>query len=375
MTTKLTQATVRRALDKHPPGVQLHDDQVSGLRLVVGKTSASYKLVGRINDGSKRYVSIVVGRTDEVSLKDARDEATRLRLALRRGEDPRSRKTAVPNVGAALDAYLAGRPDLSPATVEWYRKLMRGPLAPLRTVPMDKLERTKVRALHERITKTAPTMANGAMRLLKALANDVARTHDLPPNVVSRAVKMNKDKVRDWAVRPEDMSALWSAIDGLEDERRRTAWTALLTTGLRSHDVRSMRWEHVDRDRVLTVPCPKGGEDRAFRLPLTRFLLQRLEALPRTSDWIFPAASRTGYLSELRRTDAFPYAPHAMRHTWRTMALEAGVDLSMAMVLMNHKPQGVTWNYVTKANLLGPMRDAAERVCSTLTSYRGQEAP
>jgi len=33
----------------------------------VGSKSASYKLVGRINDGSDRYVSIIIGRTDKVS--------------------------------------------------------------------------------------------------------------------------------------------------------------------------------------------------------------------------------------------------------------------------------------------------------------------
>jgi hypothetical protein len=53
------------------------------------------------------------------------------------------------------------------------------------------------------------------------------------------------------------------------------------------------------------------------------------------------------------------------------MALEAGVDLQMAMVLLNHRPAGVTWNYVTRANLLGPMREASERVATLILSHRG----
>ena len=51
--------------------------------------------------------------------------------------------------------------------------------------------------------------------------------------------------------------------------------------------------------------------------------------------------------------------------------MEAGLDLSMTMVLMNHRPPGVTWNYVTRANLTGPMREAAEKVVNVLLSYRG----
>lgn len=49
MTTRLTQALVNRAQDDHPAGTQLHDADVSGLRLVVGNgscsCSCSWKLV------------------------------------------------------------------------------------------------------------------------------------------------------------------------------------------------------------------------------------------------------------------------------------------------------------------------------------------
>lgn len=48
MPTKLTQSLVNRVRDDHPAGTQLHDAEVSGLRLVVGKSSCSWKLVGRI---------------------------------------------------------------------------------------------------------------------------------------------------------------------------------------------------------------------------------------------------------------------------------------------------------------------------------------
>ena len=84
MATKLTQATVNRAAEDHPPGPQLYDAEVSGLRVVVGKRGCSYKFVGRINDGTDRYVSVVLGRTGDVSLRTARERSTELRLAGRR---------------------------------------------------------------------------------------------------------------------------------------------------------------------------------------------------------------------------------------------------------------------------------------------------
>ena len=380
MTTRLTQATVNRIAELHEKGAQVYDEDVSGLRIVVGSKSDSYKLVGRINDGSDRYVSIVIGRTDEVSLNTARDKANELRLTLRRGDDPRFAKRAVTCLRTAWARYKDTRGvELRPSTVGWYEEKVQGPLKPILDIPFDRLDRETVRSLHEKITrKSGPYGANGAMRALKAIYNDAARTLDLPPNPVSLAVRMNKEAPRQWALDAAALTTAWRALDRMDDQLRAACWTVMLLTGLRSHDARSMRWEHLDVDGVLTVPSPKGGEARAFRLPLPRRLLQVLEKVkqdtaPLASHFVFPsAASKSGHIEEMRRTDEFPHAPHQMRHTYRTWALEAGVDMQTITLLMNHRPAGVTWGYVTRDHLLGHMREAQEQVCAALVWPQGR---
>ncbi|MEE4209009.1 MAG: hypothetical protein V2I43_07075 [Parvularcula sp.] len=69
MATKLTQAVVDRCVEEVGAGRQLYDTEVRGFRVVVGRRSASYKLVTGISDGTGRVVSVMIGRTDEVSLK------------------------------------------------------------------------------------------------------------------------------------------------------------------------------------------------------------------------------------------------------------------------------------------------------------------
>ncbi len=377
MSTKLTQAAVNRLAEEHPTGTQLYDADLAGLRIVVGSKSSSYKLVGRITDGPARYVSIIIGRTAEISLKTARDKAAELKLALRRGEDPRAPKRSTPNLADTLERYLASREDLSPRSRQWYRMKVEGPLSTLARLPVDRIDREAVRALHEKITKTnGPYCANGAMRVLKLLLNDAARTHDLPPNPVSRAVRMNKEAPRQWALDATGLGEAWRRLDAMNDRIRAACWTLMLLTGLRSHDARSIRWEHLDEDGVLTVPSPKGGSDRAFRLPLPRRLLQVLEMVkqetaPMESPFVFPSlTSESGHIEQMRRVDEFPYAPHQMRHTYRTWALEAGVDMQTVTLLMNHRPAGVTWGYVTRAHLLGHMREAQEKVCQAMVRHR-----
>lgn len=380
MSTKLTQATVARLVELHPPGTQIYDEEVSGLRVVIGGRSASYKLVGRINDGSGRYVSIIVGRTDELSLKSARDRARELRLAMRRGEDPRVKKRTAPTLKEAWERYRDNRcRDLHPLTRAWYEEKVENRLRPLLNVPLDKLDGETVRALHERITRGGhPFAANGAMRALKALYNDASRSFDLPPNPVSRSVRLNKERARDWAVAPDDMPELWRRLDAMEDRLKSACWLAMLLTGLRCSDAKSMRWEHLDADGVLLVPSPKGGPDRSFKTPLPRLLLQELERVrqetaPLGSPFVFPSMqSETGRVAEMRRSQQFPYAPHQMRHTYRTFALEAGVDFQTVTLLMNHRPANVSWHYVTRAHLLGHMREAQERISTAISNLRGR---
>jgi integrase len=376
MAERLTQGIINKVNEVHAAGTQLHDAETAGLRVVVGKASSSYKYMGRINDGSKRYVSIIIGRTSEVSLKTARDKAAELRLALRRGDDPRKPKASVPSIGEAFGRYLAGRgKELSPVTLNWYRQKIDGPLSCLRKTPADKVDREAVRALHEQLTKTTgPYGANGAMRVLKLVLNDVARTHDLPPNPVSRGVRMNKEKARDWAVGPDEMPKLWADIDAMEERTRRACWLLMLTTGLRSGNARSVRWEHLEGD-VLFVPKAKSG--RSFSLPLPAVVVQAISEIKELnakleSPFVFPSAtSKSGHIEVMKRTTNFPYAPHQMRHTYRTHALEAGIDFQSITMLMDHANTHVSFNYVTRAHLTGHLRECQDRIAERLLSFRG----
>jgi integrase len=219
------------------------------------------------------------------------------------------------------------------------------------------------------------------MRVLKAIYNDAARSHDLPPNPVSRAVRFNKHHQRNWAVGPEGLPALWQKLDAMKNQTHAAVWLVMLLTGLRVTDACSMRWENLDADGVLLVPSPKGGPDRAFKTPMPRLVLQALarvkeETAKLESPFVFASTGkRYPYLQCINRCDAFPYAPHAMRHTYRTAALEAGVDMQTITLLMNHRPHGVTWTYVTRAQLIGPMREAQEKISAAISRHRGTPLP
>ncbi|MBN2631403.1 MAG: tyrosine-type recombinase/integrase [Rhodobacteraceae bacterium] len=382
MATKLTQSLATKLAETSPPGSIYYDEEVSGLRMVVGSKSSSWKQVGRINNSSGLYVTVTIGRVDEMSLKTARTRAVEIRQQLANGIDPRRPKSQVPTVQAALEHYIAmNQGNLQPSTLADYRRSVVGPLKSILKLPMSAIDRSLCRSLHEKLSaKHGPVAANTSLRTLRMIYNDVLRDHELPPNPVSLAVRFNVERPRDWAIPDAEMPKMWAELDALEDPIVRTCWMLLVFTGLRSTNARTARWEALDLDiGVLTIPRTKGG--RVFRCPLPRFMLQQLEALrehtkPLASPWMFPATTtRTGHISVLRSDRGFRHQPHSLRHSFRQHALESGVSFEDSLYLLDHFSPHVSHRYVTRANLTGHLRVAQEKVAARILSFRGKPTP
>lgn len=371
MRKRLTQSIVDRMPSaKYPVGSIIVDGEVPGLRVVVGRKSSTYKLVGKV--AGAKAITVTIARTDEISLVAARDQARELRLKMRRGIDPRLSASTVPNLREAGKVYIERKTDgLQPRTVEWYEAHLAISLAPLHDTPIDKITPAIADKLHQRISKKSGKIhANGAMRAMRAVFNFAAKTHDLPPNPVSRGVTFNKERPRDWALSKEELRQFWRCLDDL-DSIRRAAWTTLALTGLRLSEVRALKWEHID-DGIATIVSPKGGPDRSFRTPLPSGLAEMLGILEfdHWSEFCFPALGVGGECLGrpimLRKTDQVPFRPHQMRHTFRTTALEAGVDFQSVQLLMNHKLPGVSGNYVSRDRLMDHLKGQIELVTKAI---------
>jgi integrase len=122
-------------------------------------------------------------------------------------------------------------------------------------------------------------------------------------------------------------------------------------------------------------PFQPHGLSAIHRVPDTP-LIQELAEIrdltrPLESPFAFPSAtSKSGHIEQMSRIKSFPYAPHQMRHTYRTHAMEAGVDFQTVTLLLNHANPHVSFNYVTRAHLLGHMREAQEAVSARLVGFR-----
>ena len=242
--------------------------------------------------------------------------------------------------------------------------------------------RKGVRERHKQITKKhGPYIANRAMRGLRAAYNLALKVDDtLPANPVV-AVTFNREKRRDQAILPDELPNWWEQIEAHDNPIRRDLQKFILLTGMRRTATVTARWEHFDRERkLLFVPDPKGGEERAFWLPLSSYLADMLDGRQSENEitycgspWIWPADSATGHVIEPKENKRGLPSPHMLRHSYATFAKAAGLNELDIGLLMNHKLPGVTSGYIHEASLLEHLKACQERVTAHILALAGQE--
>jgi integrase len=190
--------------------------------------------------------------------------------------------------------------------------------------------------------------------------------------------------VREDAVVP-DLRAWWKRVGDLGNELRAVMFRLGLLSGLRPGNLAGIRREWIDLTpgrEVIRFPKEvmkgKAGKRRAFTLPLSTPMVALVrEALalgpklvrvpPERCEWLFPTTGRDGRSVVATSNWTEPTLEpnecgHALRHTYRTLATDAGVPYDVAEMLVAHALPGMGARYVHAGELDARLRAAQERV-------------
>lgn len=190
-----------------------------------------------------------------------------------------------------------------------------------------------------------------------------------------------------------ELSSWWATVESLKNPVRRDVQRLLLLTGLRSTDGKTIRWEHIDFEAgTLHRPKPKGGEDRAFTIPLCSYVLDMLKRRKEENEqrfpgspWVFPVHRRKQLVSHIievdeqrevdgKRLRGFIPSPHRLRDTFLSAAHDCNVSPLDQKALANHAlpSSDITEGYIRPG--LEHLREVAEKIAAFLLGKAGQRS-
>ena len=127
-----------------------------------------------------------------------------------------------------------------------------------------------------------------------------------------------------------------------------------LNTGMRRGEIFGLTWERVDlKNRIILLDKTKNGERR--EIPINETLYKTLSGIIRCLDckYVFYNPNtlkpfdnvKRSFASALRKSHILDFHFHDLRHTFASMLVMAGVDLTTVKELLGHKDIKMTLRY------------------------------
>ncbi len=159
-------------------------------------------------------------------------------------------------------------------------------------------------------------------------------------NPAQRIKKFPKHS-RERFVQSDEMPRLLAAL-AQESPSAEAYFLCLLLTGARRGEARTMKWSDLDLDQALWhKPTTKTGVPHT--VPLAVRLIEKLRALPRVTEWVFPSTpnSKNGF-------QARDWSGTAIEHRWRQIRKRAQLS---DVRIHDLRRSTASWLAISGANL------------------------
>lgn len=383
---------------------------VPGLVLRVRAGTRTFVLRYRTRAGDQRSYKLgpyAPGRADHVSLGEAREKAGELRTQIRNGRDPVGERQGSRGGATVADLWARyldehARPHKKPSSVRMDELNWRNHLAPvLGSARIEAVSRTDVVELHAKIGrqhaqarasrrkgKRKPVMRGGkgvANRVLALLSKmfNCAEDWGLRPQSSNpcKRVKKYKEQRRERFLSAAERRRLDTALANAEARSPGAVacFRLLGLTGCRLGEIVGLTWGMVDFDRkALRLPDSKTGAKVVHLSDPAAEMLEALRHRMTGSTYVCPSETGGRLQNVQRAWIAIRKAAsledvnlHALRHTYASEAIAAGVPIAIVGELLGHKSVTTTRRYQHLAD--EKLREAANKAALAIVGGSGPQ--
>ena len=232
--------------------------------------------------------------------------------------------------------------------------------------------KTKLRG--RAIVRGGPGTARRSVETLSAMLNWARKRKLLDANPAQDVEKLKTDP-KERFLSAAEMEDLFMAMETLQAERRlnplhASAIRLLALTGCRKAEIVGLRWQEIDWKRSSIVLPRLRSKTGAKRIPISSAALDELRGLDRVDDHVFPAGKPgesphivgiQGSWEKVRERAKLPGVRlHDLRHTFASMAVDAGESLYVVQKALGHSRASTTERYAHLRD--DPVRAMVERL-------------
>lgn len=403
---RLTKRTVDAAKPNPIRDTFLWDEDLHGFGLRVTKSGAK-SYVAQYRDRGGRSRRVTLAKAGMLTTEEARHFARETLAAVIQGADPAAERMAqreAPSVKTLVERFKREHVErrLKPATRREYLRLLDDfVVKKLGTKKVADVTRADVAKLHGD-QSAHPAQANKLLAVVSKLLTEAEvygwRTEGTNP---ARHVKKYPERKRERYLSAVEVSRIGRATAELEAEKKITRFFALLvwlllTTGCRSGEWITAKWEDVDLENgLLYLPDSKTGQRHVVLSAVSVDLLRRAprqEGSPwvitgkrrdaagewthlnnPAKSWIVVRDRASKKVDKLPDVDLSDVTLHTLRHSFASTGAAAGVGLQLVGGLLGHRQASTTSRYSHLGD--SPQRAAADVIASQIAAAMNAAPP
>jgi integrase len=369
------------ALPSPPQGkrTSYHDNKTPGLILRVTATGTKTFVLYRRIDGRPERVTL--GRFPQMTVDQARTEATHLNGKVSAGKNPAHERRGILQeitLGDHHEQYMERHSKVYKRSWQEDRGRYNTHLSQWNNRKLSSIRRADIQKLHSHIGMNSGIYAaNRLLSLLGIMFNKAIEWGWEGTNPTQRVTKF-REQSRDRFLEADELPRFFKALAEEPNITARDYFVTSLLTGARASNVKSMHWDQINLERgTWTIPETKNGTPQTIPLVSEMIeLLQRRKSLS-SGSWVFTGTGTTGHLIEpkkawariLQRAGIGNLRMHDLRRSLGSWQAATGANLSIIGKTLNHKNVSTTAIYA-RLNL-DPVRESMNKATSAMLEAGG----